>query len=86
MKGSVLKPTEVMNERETMEAFIEGAKKAASAARELAKECDDPSWETVAATLDAMMDGGKKLANMRAMSRLETMMAANIKSKPYQPH
>ena len=85
INGSVIKPTEVMNDRETMQAFIDGAKKAASAARELAVACDDPSWETVAATLDSMRIGGKKLADMKAMSRFETLMAANLKSTPFKP-
>ena len=82
VKGSVLKPTEVMSERDTMNAFVDGANKAASAARELAKECNNPEWETVASTLTAMRDGGQKLANMRSMSRIETMMATNLKSNP----
>lgn len=69
-----------MNERETMEAFCEGARKAASAARELAKDCDDPEWAERANFLDMIRENGIKLANMRAMSRLETLMAANIKS------
>lgn len=85
INGSVVKPTEVMSERDTMNAFIDGAKKASYAARELAKECADPSWFTVATTLEAMLDGGKKLADMKSMSRLETLMAANMKTAPYKP-
>lgn len=86
INGSVVKPTEVMTERETMEAFLDGSSKAASAARELATECDDPSWATVAETLDALRVGGKQLADMRSMSRLETLMAANMKTAPYKPN
>ena len=54
----------------------------ASAARELAKECTNPEWDAIAETLDAMRIGGKKLANMKAMSRLETLMAASLKANP----
>ena len=86
INGSVVKPTEVMTERETMEAFVDGARKAASAARELSIACDDPSWETVAGTLDAMRHGGKQLMDMKSMSRLETLMAANMKAAPYMPN
>ncbi len=86
VQGSVVRPTETMNERDSMNAFIDGSKKAACAARELAAECDNPEWATVATTLDAMRDGAQKLFDMRAMSRLETLMAANLKTKPYQPH
>ena len=86
MKGSVLKPTEVMNERETMEAFCEGLRKCASAGRELAKECKNEEWAIIAVTLESMIDGGRKLADMKAMNRLETLMAANIKAAPYKPN
>lgn len=80
--GSVKKPDDVMSERETMEAFVDGSKKAASAAKELAIACSNPEWDTVVHTLNAMRDGGRQLANMRSMSRLETLMAANIKANP----
>lgn len=75
-----------MTERETMEAFIEGCRKCASAARELATECQNPEWDLVATTLDSMCIGGKQLADMKAMNRLETLMAANLKTAPYKPH
>ena len=80
--GSVKPPEDSMSERETMEAFVDGAKKAASAAKELAKACDSVEWENVVTTLNALRDGGRQLANMRSMSRLETLMAANIKANP----
>lgn len=86
MKGSVTRPTEVMTEKDTIDSFCEGAKKAQLAALELAKECDNPEWATVALTLEAMAVGGKKLYNMKAMSRFETLMAANMKSAPYKPN
>lgn len=86
INGSVVKPTEIMNERETMETFCDGLGKCASAARELAIACNNPEWDSVAGTLEAICVGGKKLADMKAMNRLETLMAANIKSTPYKPN
>lgn len=81
VRGSVFAPTE-MTERETMEAIREGLLKSASAAREFAVACGDPQWDDVAQTLDAFRHGIKQLADMRSMSRFETLMAANLKSNP----
>lgn len=86
VQGSVLKPTEQMTERETMEAFREGLRKCASSARELAIETLNPEWANVAETCESMIHGGKKLSDMKAMNRLETAMALNIKSATYKPH
>lgn len=80
MEGSVTKHQGSMNERESIEAFVEGAKKAASAARELASEFTDPEWTSTADMLDAMRVNGVKLSQMKSMSRLETLMAANMKT------
>ena len=80
--GSVKRCTETMSERESLEAFVEGAKKCASAARELASETKNPEWADIAGLLDSMRDGGEKLSRMKSMSRLETLMAANIKMNP----
>lgn len=85
INGSVVKPTEVMSERESIESFCEGAKKAYSAAMELAP-IDGAEWINIANTLRAMHDGGKQLADMRSMSRLETLMAANIKTASHKPN
>lgn len=82
VKGSVFAPTETMTERDTMESIRDGLLKAASAARELAKELQNHEWEDVAVTLDAFNHGIKQLADMRSMSRFETLMAANLKSNP----
>lgn len=79
VQGSVTRHQGTMNERESIEAFIEGAKKAASAAREMASVFSDPEWEQTAMMLDAMRINGVKLSEMKSMSRLETLMAANIK-------
>lgn len=82
IRGSVFAPTETMNERETMESIREGLSKSTSAARELAKKCHNPEWNDVADTLDAFRDGIKQLADMRAMSRFETLMACSLKANP----
>jgi len=79
INGSVTRCTEVMSEKETLEAFIDGAKKAASTAREFARIHTNKDWEDRAEMLDAIRINGVKLAQMKAMSRLETLMAANIK-------
>lgn len=82
INGSVFAPTETMAERDTMEAIRDGLLKSASAAREMAKACENQEWLDVAETLDAFRSGIKQLADMRAMSRFETLMAANLKANP----
>lgn len=69
-----------MSERESIEAFVDGAKKASSAAHELAREFNDPDWIETARMLDAMRVNGIKLSEMKSMNRLETLMAANMKT------
>jgi len=86
VNGSVTRCTEVMSERESLEAFVEGSKVAASAARELAKICVNGDWENLAIALEAMGVNGRKLAGMKSMSRIETLMAANIKTNKFIPH
>jgi len=86
IEGSVKRSTETMSERESLEAFIEGAKKAASAARELGKESNNSDWRNLSDLLDGMRINGEKLSQMKSMSRLETLMAANIKSQKFIPH
>lgn len=139
VNGSVTRTTGIMTERETMEAFVDGAKMASSASRELMKDplprskiqiftdfmaginnmiagCGqmtsahrlnpkfialrdmlhlvrdaaqkeilidkNPGWRDIADVLDSICRGGQQLANMKSMSRLETLMAANIKADP----
>ena len=84
--GSVKPPEDSMNERDTMNAFIDGSKKASYSAKELALACQSPEWANVVSTLEALCDGAQKLANMKAMSRLETLMAANMKTAHYLPN
>jgi len=85
VQGSVTRHQGEMSERESIEAFVEGAKKAASAAREMAAEFHDKEWEDTAVMLDGMRVNGTKLSGMRGMSRLETLMGANIKQQKFIP-
>lgn len=80
VEGSVTRHQGTMSEQESIEAFFEGAKSAASAAREMAKEFSDPEWIDTANMLEGMCVSGMELAKMRSMSRLETLMAANMKT------
>ena len=82
IQGSVFAPTETMSERDTMESIRDGLMKSASAAREFARATQDTQWLDVADTLDAFRQGIKQLADMRSMSRFETLMAENLKSNP----
>jgi hypothetical protein len=82
INGSVVAPAEVMSERDSMNAFIDGAAKAISAAKELAKATKNPEWINVAETLEAMRIGCRKLFDMKSMSRFETLMAASLKANP----
>lgn len=79
VEGSVTRCTETMSERESLDAFVDGAKKAAYAARELAKELDNADWVSTAEMLEAIRDNGVRLTKMKSMTRLETMMAASMK-------
>lgn len=80
VEGSVTRTTGVMNERETMEAFTWGARKACSAAREMAREFDDPEWAETAKMLESMCANGNALAMMRSMTRQETVEAMGLKT------
>lgn len=86
VEGTVKKPTETMSEKDSINDFCDGAKICISAAKELASATQNPEWVTIAETLDAMRLGGKQLFDMKAMSRLETLMAASIKSAAYKPN
>ena len=71
-----------MTEKETMESFIDGLKKAASCARELAEALEDPAWTDTANMLDAMRENGYKLSRMRDMTKDERALALNLKASP----
>jgi hypothetical protein len=80
IKGSVTRHQGVMSEKESIEAFVDGAKRAASAARELAKDTGTKEWLETANFLDAMRENGMKLANMRSMTAFETKQAIALKT------
>jgi len=69
-----------MTEKESIAAFRDGAKMAASAAREMAEETQNPDWTKTAEMIDAMGENGYQLARMRAMSRKEQLDALTIKA------
>jgi hypothetical protein len=82
INGSVVRPTIFMSEKDSIDAFVDGAKRAISAAKELAKKRNEPEWITIAETLNAMAHGGKKLSEMKAISRFENLMACSLKANP----
>lgn len=68
-----------MTEGESIRAFCDGLKKASSCARELASETDNDDWNKTAMMLDGMRENGSKLAQMRAMTRMEQLDAISLK-------
>lgn len=82
IKGSMFAPSETMSERDTMESICDGLLKSSSAAREMAVACEDKAWDGIAETLDVFRHGIKRLADMRSMSRFETLMATSMKENP----
>lgn len=71
--------TEKMTETDSIAAFCDGAKKAISAANELARDTGNTSWLDIAGTLDGMRENGYKLAHMKAMREFETKAAIDFK-------
>lgn len=70
-----------MTEAETIGAFIEGAKKAASALRELADANDSPELKAQADMIMALGQNGLQLAKMRGMTRQEINDALHLKTR-----
>lgn len=68
-----------LNERDAMRSFLEGARKSASCARELAATCDNKEWIEIANMLDALHDNGYALSRMKAMTKTEIDHAINLK-------
>ena len=85
VKGTTFAPTERMNEDDTMEAFREAAYKFIFSAKKLQAKYGDPSWGYYADTIECMRDAGKRLTNMRSMSKFDTMKALDLKTTPYKP-
>lgn len=82
INGSCFAPTEIMSEKDTMEAIRYGCSKFAFSMRKVAKQFDDPSWIYYAETAECLKDAGMYLNNMKSMSRLETAMAISLKQNP----
>lgn len=72
--------TEQMSEYDTIYAFCDGANKAISAARELARDSGNSSWEQIAHILTGMRDNGYRLAHMKDMTKSERENALALKS------
>ena len=76
----------LMSEKDSVTAFCEGAGKAASAARELARMNSDVEWAHLAETFECMRENVVTLSRMKSMSRTEQLQALNIKSKAGLPY
>lgn len=70
-----------MQEQESIERFIEGMKKAASRARELAAAQKNNDWLNVAKMLDGVRVNGIKLYNGRSMTRQDTLALLDQRQK-----
>jgi len=73
-----------MTESEGIRAFCNALKKSASAAREMAALLEDASWAETADLLDSMRENGVRLSKMRAMTRIESLQALNLKSGAFK--
>lgn len=62
-----------MQESETIERFVEGLKRAASRARELAAMQKNDTWYTVATSLDNLRISGTKIFRGRALTRQDAL-------------
>lgn len=66
-----------MTQKDSLQAFQWGLKKASSRARELAVAQSQPMWREVAKMLDALHHNGNVLANRKPMTQLEVNMATD---------
>ncbi len=66
-----------ISEKQTMEYFLQGAKKAKSAARQLAKLNSTHAWTDVRSQLGQIERTGKKLFTDKPQTRLQTLALAN---------
>lgn len=66
-----------ISEKQTMEYFISGAKKAKAAARELASLNQTNAWTRVRSQLGVMEKNALKLFNDKPQTRLQTLDLAN---------
>lgn len=77
IEGKLASASTHMTQKDSLQAFQWGLKKAASRARELAEAQGNPAWMAVAKTLDAMLHNGNVLANRKPMTELEIEMATD---------
>lgn len=68
-----------MSEKETLSVFVEGARRAASCAKELAAITVNSDWLAIAQQIDAIRDNGWTLSRMKAMTRTELEQGINLK-------
>lgn len=62
-----------MSEQESKERFVQGLKKAASKAREIAALTGSGMWKEIANTLDEIHMNGVKLMKMSALTRFQVL-------------
>lgn len=73
-----------MFEKDSLRSFLDALQKSESAARELAAMCKDAAWLTVAETLREMRINGKKLAEMKPMTKTEIEQALALKTDVFR--
>lgn len=66
-----------ISEKQTMEYFLQGVKKAKSAARELASLNSSKSWLSIRGTLGQIERNAVKIFESKAQTRLQTLVLAN---------
>lgn len=66
-----------ISEQQTMEYFLQGAKKAKAAARELASQNQTNTWTCVRSQLGQLEKHAQKLFTGKPQTRLQTLDLAN---------
>ncbi len=80
-KNIKLNPNE-LTEKETMKMFLDGARKAASCAKELAAITENPEWIDIEEQITAIRDNGYTLSRMKAMTKTELEQGIGLKLNP----
>lgn len=76
-----LAPLSRFTEQESIDAFCEGIRDAASLARELAKHEKKRKWVMMAEVLDKIHYKGQMLTTAKSLSRLDTLVALDRETK-----
>lgn len=71
-----------MTEKEAMTMFMDGARRAASCAKELAIACDNKEWDEIVEQIAAIRDNGWTLSRMKAMTKTELEQGIALKLNP----